>query len=139
MVGWKFCARSSICLSNLEFASETVRQAHPPKRICGISTIGQKPYLSCWCEARFACLAGSFSKIVASKNQGLPGGRKEKVFAEAVFLAMCQIMGVICMKLVRSVFSRPGNKKFARFKVESLSGPDICLLRLYRASPCKNQ
>lgn len=37
----------------------------------------------------------------------LPGGKIEKVFADAVFLAMCQLLRVICMKLVRSVVSRP--------------------------------
>lgn len=47
----------------------------------------------------------------------LPGGKTEKVFAEAVFLAMCQLLRVICMKLVRNVFSRPENMKFARFNV----------------------
>lgn len=52
-----------------------------------------------------------------SKNQVFPGGKIEIVFAEAVFLVMCQLLGVIWMKLVRNVFSRPENTKFARFKV----------------------
>lgn len=50
----------------------------------------------------------------------LPGGKTEKVFAEAVFLAMCQLLRVSCMKLVRSVFSGPENTNCARFKERAL-------------------
>ena len=50
----------------------------------------------------------------------LPGGKIEKIFADAVFLAMCQLLRVICMKLGRSIASRPENTKSARFKVRSL-------------------
>lgn len=55
-----------------------------------------------------------------SKNQVFPGGKIEIVLAKAVFLVTCQLLGVICMELVRSAFSNPENTVFARFKVGTL-------------------
>ena len=55
-----------------------------------------------------------------SKNQVFPGGKIETVLAKAIFLVTCQLLGVICMELVRSAFSSPENTIFARFKVGTL-------------------
>ena len=55
-----------------------------------------------------------------SKNQVFPGGKIEIVLANAISLITCQLLGVICIKLIRSAFSSPENTIFARFKVRTL-------------------
>lgn len=108
---WKICAPSSNCLSNLDLA---LRQwgRHVSQR----GSVASAPL-----DRNQICHIGiRLTYLTKTKSMLVFAGKIEIVFAEAVFLIMCQLLGIIRMELVRGVLSRPENTKFARFKVVTL-------------------